>query len=355
MVIDGYNLTDPRLELIRDVVRIFPSLPVVVNSDMSVSEFYQSYPDLQGKLGHVVQSHNTSIQDAFEFFYKGDGSLNVLNTQYYSDGDVLSFFPGSNVINLNSKTDVPAGRHWRSSIERNLRYAGGNIEFLLDGTPLLGKNIPKGVYEWFKTNSGKEPLLVESAWNSSGDLDEIFLMTTDPLNKNSCILFYSDLVAGSDLAVQGITYFKENGIWNNIPERTREFLILTSRHDPLLDETQQIIKRDLQTILSHSSMTNCRAVGVPQVYAESSYNGIPPYAIEAGFKPQMYALAGNQVNSLVIQNHIFYLESGSLIQEAAAKSIFEENGFTVHSYSAAGFDGGGGSMHCSTNTIRGKM
>jgi hypothetical protein len=60
----------------------------------------------------------------------------------------------------------------------------------------------------------------------------------------------------------------------------------------------------------------------------------------------------NQINSLVVENHIFTLRSHLPAQQRAIETIFRENGFTVHSFESHGFDGGGGNMHCSTNTVR---
>lgn len=352
LTVNGRKITDPRLKLIEDISHLFPDLGIIVNATMSSDEFYKSYPDLKGKIKKVISYTNHSIQDAFEFAYDELGKLVVLNTGYMSNEKVREFFPKALLSRISTDYSEPAFKAWRSSSERFVRYAGGNIEFLLDGTPLLGKNIPKEVYDWFKDQFA-EVLTVDSAWNSSGDLDEIFLITSDPLSKNDCIVFYLDVLAGRKILIQSIDLLQRQGVWMSLPEETRNSLNSYLHQSTIADELQKTILKDLKNITSQKSMKNCRAQAIPQLYTESFMDPVnKDLILKNNFKTQIAMTFGNQLNSLVINSHIFLLESSFQPQQNAVESIYRKNGFTVHTYTPNGFDSGGGQMHCSTNTIR---
>lgn len=350
--INGKKLEDPRLRLIRDIARLFPKINIILNTNMAVEDFYESYPDLKGKLKGVVPYVNHSIQDAFEFAYDHEGELVILSTNYMFPEKIQKFFPGTKIETISTGEPKPAFQAWRSSSERYIRYAGGNIEFLLDGTPLLGKNIPKKVYDWFKNQSG-EVLTVDSAWNSSGDLDEIFLITSDPLAKNDCIVFYLDALAGREILIQTIESLHQQDNWTKLPAERQEELVGYLTKSQIAKDLQAVIRRDLETIISQDSMKNCRTQAIPQLYAEDKMSFEDKALISQNdFKPQISMVFGNQVNSLVIGNHVFLLESQFLPQQMAVEAVYENNGFTIHKYTPMAFDSGGGQMHCSTNTVR---
>lgn len=343
---------DPRLDLIREIRKTFPKLVIRVTSMLSKDQLFAKYPDLKSTVSQVVQLKMNSIQDPFEFGWDRDGHLQLIQFPYTEAKKTTPIpFAGKTAADKMHFTHPSGARP---------RTAGGNVEFLPDGTPITGLNLPQDAVEFLSQTSGKEVLQVDTSWNSSHNLDEVFLWTIDPTKKARCILFYLDVKGAKELLTKDnldeyasieVSVLKklyvalgvvidpatEKRMKSDLAEGSAALLSALGR----VNELQDVIDEEASKVIAHPGMKGCRTVALPVVYADSSNPN-------DGFGMQFE----NQINSLVIKEHVFTLRSRLPAQQRAIEGIFKENGFSVHSFDSHGFDGGGGNMHCSTNTIR---
>ena len=353
---------DPRLDLIREIRKTFPKLDIRVTSTLSKDRLFEKYPDLKSTVSQVVQIKMNSIQDPYEFGWDRGEQLQLIQFPYAESKTMAPLFPeAKNTTPLPSAGKTAAGKmHFTHPSGTASRTAGGNVEFLPDGTPITGLNLPQDAVEFLSRTSGKEVLQVDTSWNSSHDLDEVFLWTIDPTKKARCILFYLDVKGAKALLTKDnldeyvnteVSVLKklyaalgviidpatEKKMKSDLAEGNAALLSVLGR----LNELQDVIDEEVSKIIAHPGMKDCRKVALPVVYADSSNPN-------DGFGMQFE----NQINSLVIEYHVFTLRSRLPAQQRAIEDIFKKNGFSVHSFDSHGFDGGGGNMHCSTNTIR---
>jgi hypothetical protein len=364
----GQHIPNPRLDLIRKVRERFPELEIRLTSELTPSRLFELHPDLETIAHSVVQIPNmTSVQDPVEFGYNSDGQLMILSFGIEPDGPYSQAYPLISLIPEGDLVSVPSTGPTRTeemqwTARNTRRWAGGNVEFLPDGTPVMGLNAPQDAVLFYAQVSGKTVLQLDTGWNSSGDLDEVFLWTQDPLQKASCILFQLDVKSGAELLTQtniaeyktqalkemreffekiGMgEYFDEEEARAEIEDRVQTLLVSLDR----IPELQKLIDQEAHKIMTHPSMADCRRVKLPVIYAEDLLNNPEGGSFGMEFN--------NQINSLVIENQVFTLTSKFPAQQRAIEKVFAENGFDVNSVSSQGFDGGGGNMHCSTNTIR---
>lgn len=351
---------NPRLDLIKDVRKTFPDLDIRISSELSAERLFQINPELKSMVNGIIQlTDMTSIQDPLEFAWDNAGQLKALSFGYDSSETVAKLLPEASLLIVPMQGQSQTEKiKWQS--HQKWRWAGGNVEFLPDGTPIMGLNVPKDAVDYYAQASGKEVLQVDTGWDSSGDLDEVFLWTNDPTKRASCILFHLDVVAGAKLLTdQNIEDYKRS----EVAEMKALFEKLGAGFDEgealqhldanvktikaslaQIEDLQDLINLQTAKIMAHPSMKACREVALPIIYAADLGN----YPQGGDFGMQF----NNQINSLVIENQAFMLKADFPAQQKAIEQIYAENGFMVHAFSAKGFDGGGGNMHCSTNTVR---
>jgi hypothetical protein len=356
---------NPRLQLIREIRETFPEIDIRITSDLPVEEMYAYHPELKKIVNAVVRIPMASIQDPLEFAWDREGELHALSFNRSDSTTIFKLFPEASLISVpNLEKGNIAEMKWITKT----RWAGGNVEVLPDGTPIMGLSAPSDAVDFYSQLSGKSVLQVDTGWNSSGDMDEVFLWTNDPKKPGSCILFSLDVVAGSQLLTDKniadyklteieeikklfkILFegkkFEENKLEAFHKDRIDKEILNLKRSLSEVPELQQLIEQESRKIMAHPSMKNCRNVRLPVIYAarDEETNSL------LGGKFSM--IFNNQINSLVIQNHAFMLKSNFPAQQKSIEKVFAENGFIVHPISAKGFNGGGGNMHCSTNTVR---
>lgn len=353
---------DPRLELMREIRKVFPKLDIRITSTLPKERLFALHPELKNVVNAVVQVKMNSIQDPFEFGWDRDGHLHLIDFSYAEAKVMEPLFPeAKKALTLPATGKTAVGEmHFKPSVVAEKRLAGGNVEFLPDGTPIAGLNLPQDAVEFLSRTSGKETLQVDTGWNSSHDLDEVFLWTIDPTRKAKCILFYLDVKGAKELLTKAnldeyVTseievlkklYASLGFVFDETGRKKLQAQLEAGNTELLaalasINELQDVIDGGVTKIMAHPGMRECRKVALPVVYADSSNKN-------DGFAMQFQ----NQINSLVIENQVFTLRSHLPAQQRAVEGIFRENGFTVHSFEPYGFDGGGGNMHCSTNTVR---
>lgn len=366
---------NPRVTLIREIRKAFPKIHIRVTSDVPEEQLYKEAPELKGAINDIrlvpeKSGRGINIQDPFEFAWdvrKNRYTALILEDRGKEFNDsVLASFDDLTRITVPGK-ELPL-----SKIAAYGRLAGGNVEALPDGTPIIGNSAPKDSIDFFDglSPSGKA-VVVDSDWTGSRDIDEVILLAKDPRNRNRCLLFHLDVKAGKELMternkselraneIEGMRILFQKILKKEIrkdyfsdPKTEEEKLIVKEVEKGLtlieqaltdgqngIDDIQRRIDRSVTGLMSHPSMKGCRAIPIPIVYSKDLDNGTKQYGMKFN----------NAINSMVIDNHVFSFSMGFPAQQREVERIFRENGFISHWISAKGFNAAGGNLHCNSN------